>query len=227
MVRIRFPPADSPFSPAATFEGREPPLSARVWAAGLATGSARDAPGFPFRANRRQYLCRAIFRYPMPLMWSAIIPRRSQQSRVFSVLNACVDLIQIGLKQSRARSADRSAATCRGRGPPLPVPHPDITRAILDGHQPRDLPGSSWDHSRLSLKRDRRFADSPLEESGFEPSVPLGEKRSFRNASIRELHRAAYRGGRKRYRRGRPSGNRRSDHSHTATASELQVRPVG
>ena len=69
--------------------------------------------------------------------------------------------------------------------------------------------------------------DSPLEESGFEPSVPLGEKRSFRNASIRELHRAAYRGGRKRYRRGRPSGSRRSDHSNTATASELQVRPVG
>ena len=66
-----------------------------------------------------------------------------------------------------------------------------------------------------------------LEESGFEPSVPLGEKRSFRNASIRELHRAAYRGGRKRYWRGRPSGSRRSDHSNTATASELQVRPVG
>src|SRR5580700_2846446 len=122
MVRIRFPPADSPFSPAATFEGREPPLSARVWAAGLATGSARDAPGFPFRANRRQYLCRAIFRYPMPLMWSAIIPRRSQQSRVFSVLNACVDLIQIGLKQSRARSADRArqAADVSARGASLP-----------------------------------------------------------------------------------------------------------
>ena len=31
----------------------------------------------------------------------------------------------------------------------------------------------------------------------------------------------------KRYRRGRPSGSRRSDHSNTATASELQVRPVG
>ena len=31
-----------------------------------------------------------------------------------------------------------------------------------------------------------RFAvDLPLEESGFEPSVPLGEERSFRNASIR------------------------------------------
>ena len=43
--------------------------------------------------------------------------------------------------------------------------------------------------------RNRWFADSPLEESGFEPSVPLGEKRSFRNASIRELHRAAYQGG--------------------------------
>jgi hypothetical protein len=28
-------------------------------------------------------------------------------------------------------------------------------------------------------------------------------------------------------RRGRPSGSRRSDHSNTATASELQVRPVG
>src|SRR6202049_4194678 len=70
-----------------------------------------------------------------------------------------------------------------------------------------------------STKRKRRrclvrFAlDSPLEGSGFEPSVPLGEKRSFRNASIRELHRAAYEGGRKRYRRGRPSGSRRSDHS--------------
>ena len=34
--------------------------------------------------------------------------------------------------------------------------------------------------------------------TGVEPSVPLGEKRSFRNASIRELHRAAYWGGRKR-----------------------------
>ena len=53
------------------------------------------------------------------------------------------------------------------------------------------------------------------------------EKSGFRNASMRELHRAAYRGGRKRYRRGRPSGSRRPNHSNTATASELQVRPVG
>ncbi len=26
---------------------------------------SRDAPGFPLRANRRQYLCRAIFQYRM------------------------------------------------------------------------------------------------------------------------------------------------------------------
>jgi hypothetical protein len=94
-------------------------------------------------------------------------------------------------------------------------------------------PGLAPDFSRTCRLPPRhgqevRFAvDSPLEESGFEPSVPLGEERSFRNARIRELHHAAYRGGRKRYRRGRPSGSRRSDHSNTATASELQVRPVG
>ena len=90
------------------------------------------------------------------------------------------------------------------------------------------LEGDGFEPSVPVAKEPIRFAqDSALEESGFEPSVPLGEKRSFRNASIRELHRAAYRGGRKRYRRGRPSGSRRSDHSNTATASELQVRPVG
>ena len=50
-------------SPAAAFEGREPRFSAPVWAAGLATRVSRDAPGFPLRANRRQYLCRAIFQY--------------------------------------------------------------------------------------------------------------------------------------------------------------------
>jgi len=88
------------------------------------------------------------------------------------------------------------------------------------------VPGDFYINGELDIVV--KFAvDSLLEESGFEPSVPLGEKRSFRNASIRELHRAAYRGGRKRYRRGRPSGSRRSDHSNTATASELQVRPVG
>ena len=102
----------------------------------------------------------------------------------------------------------------------------------MGGGGPISVPSSS---ARITQGRGtdprpigNRFAtDSSLEESGFEPSVPLGEKRSFRNASIRELHRVAYRGGRKRYPRRRPSGSRRSDHSNTATASELQVRPVG
>ena len=59
-------------------------------------------------------------------------------------------------------------------------------------------PRSTPTHLRSArpLFRSPWFApDSLLEESGFEPSVPLGEKRSFRNASIRELHRAAYQGG--------------------------------
>jgi hypothetical protein len=66
-----------------------------------------------------------------------------------------------------------------------------------------------WPRAAVEGEEVRFAHDSLLEESGFEPSVPLGEKRSsFRNASIRELHRAAYRGGHKRYRRGRPSGSR-------------------
>src|SRR6266481_1221157 len=50
-------------SPASGFEGREPRLSARVCAAGLATGSAETRRAFHFAPNRRQYLCRAIFQY--------------------------------------------------------------------------------------------------------------------------------------------------------------------
>jgi hypothetical protein len=50
-------------SPVSAFEGREPRLSAPVCAAGLGDRVGRDAQGFPFRANRRQYLCRAIFQY--------------------------------------------------------------------------------------------------------------------------------------------------------------------
>jgi hypothetical protein len=58
-----------------------------------------------------------------------------------------------------------------------------------------------FDKRTLHLERSsppaivRVAADSPVEESGFEPSVPFGEKRSFRNAITRELHRAAYQGG--------------------------------
>jgi hypothetical protein len=50
-------------SPGAAFEGREPRLSARLCAAGLATGSAETRRVFQDRANRRQYLCRAMFQY--------------------------------------------------------------------------------------------------------------------------------------------------------------------
>ena len=50
-------------SPASAFEDREPRLSARVCAAGLATGSAETRRVFRYRANRRQYLCRTLFQY--------------------------------------------------------------------------------------------------------------------------------------------------------------------
>ena len=68
------------------------------------------------------------------------------------------------------------------------------------------------------IEEVRFAADSPLEESGFEPSVPLGEKRSFRNASIRELHRAAYQGGPQTISARTSVRQPRSDHSNTATA---------
>ena len=50
-------------SPASAVERREPRLSARVCAAGFATGSAETRRVFRYRANRRQYLCRARFQY--------------------------------------------------------------------------------------------------------------------------------------------------------------------
>src|SRR5580704_10721727 len=62
-VRIRLPPADSPSLSRSAFEEHEPGLSARLWSVGLAPGSAETRRVFRDRANRRQYLCRAIFRY--------------------------------------------------------------------------------------------------------------------------------------------------------------------
>src|SRR5271169_4808947 len=50
-------------SPESAFVGQEPRLSARVCAAGLASGSAETRRACRCRANRRQYLCRAIFQY--------------------------------------------------------------------------------------------------------------------------------------------------------------------
>src|SRR6516225_9562852 len=63
MVRIHLPPAESPSLSPCCVEGREPRLSARLYAAGLATGSAETRRVFQDRAYRRQYLCRAIFQY--------------------------------------------------------------------------------------------------------------------------------------------------------------------
>ena len=50
-------------SPGAAVEGREPRFSARLCAADLATGSAETRRALQDRANRRQYLCGAIFQY--------------------------------------------------------------------------------------------------------------------------------------------------------------------
>src|SRR5271169_4117739 len=50
-------------SPESAFVGQEPRLSTRVCAAGLASGSAETRRACRCRANRRHYLCRAIFQY--------------------------------------------------------------------------------------------------------------------------------------------------------------------
>jgi hypothetical protein len=62
-VRIHLPPADSLSLSRSRFRRSRTRLSARVWAAGLATGSAETRRVFRYRVNRRQYLCRAIFQY--------------------------------------------------------------------------------------------------------------------------------------------------------------------
>jgi len=62
-VRIHLPPPRVSPSPASTFVGRERRLSARVCVAGLATGSAETRRVYRYSANRRKYLCRAMFQY--------------------------------------------------------------------------------------------------------------------------------------------------------------------
>src|SRR6202011_201449 len=56
-VRIHLPPADSLSLSRSSFRRSRTRLSARVWAAGLATGSAETRRGFRYRVNRRPYLC--------------------------------------------------------------------------------------------------------------------------------------------------------------------------
>ena len=62
-VRIHSPPADSLSLSRSRFRRSRTRLSARVWAAGLATGSAETRRVFRYRVNQGQYLCGAIFQY--------------------------------------------------------------------------------------------------------------------------------------------------------------------
>jgi len=102
--RVRIPPPSQQrvsLSTASAFEGREPRLSARVCAAGLATRSAETRRAFQFRANLRQYLCRAIFQYRSAADVvgenATLIPTKSGLPR----FNVPADLrIRIGLRQS-------------------------------------------------------------------------------------------------------------------------------
>jgi len=122
MVRIHLPPAESPSLSRMAFEDREPRLSARVCAAGLATGSAETRRVFRYHANRRRYLCRAIFQYRSATDGVGENATPSQQSQAFSRLNVGRSLKPDRLKQSRARSADRArpAADVSDRGAFLP-----------------------------------------------------------------------------------------------------------
>jgi hypothetical protein len=107
-------------SPGAAFEGREPRLTARLCAAGLATGSAERRMMFEDSAYRRQYLCRAIFQYRSAADGvgenATPVPIKSGRS---PELDRSVDLCaRTGLNQSPARSADRArqAAGVSARG---------------------------------------------------------------------------------------------------------------
>ena len=110
-------------SPGAAVEGREPRLSARLCAAGLATGWAETRKVFQDGANRRQYLCRAIFQYrsaadgvgenatPVPI-------KLGRSPKLDRAVDRCA---RTGLNQSPARSADRArqAAGVSARGASL------------------------------------------------------------------------------------------------------------
>src|SRR5580692_3586238 len=69
-VRIQLSPADSLSLSRCRFRTLRTRLSAQVWAAGLATGSAETRQAFILRANRWQCLCRAHSSTAVPLMRS-------------------------------------------------------------------------------------------------------------------------------------------------------------
>ena len=110
-------------SPGAAFGGREPRLSARLCAAGLATGSAETCRVLQDRANRRQYLCRAIFQYRSAADGVGENAHAApNQVGAFAELDRAVDrCARTGLNQSPARSADRArqAAGVSARGASL------------------------------------------------------------------------------------------------------------
>ena len=109
-------------SPGAAFEGREPRLSARLCAAGLAIGSAETRRVLQDRANRRQYLCRAIFQYRSAADGGRECHPDPKKVGAFAELDRAVDrCARTELNQSPARSADRArqAAGVSDRGASL------------------------------------------------------------------------------------------------------------
>jgi hypothetical protein len=106
-VRIRLPPADSQSLSRSRFRRSRTPLFRAGLDSWLGDRVSRDAPGSPLRANRRQYLCRAIFQYrnadevvhenaaPIPTKLGLL---RGERARIF----------EFGSGLSRTRSADRA-----------------------------------------------------------------------------------------------------------------------
>jgi hypothetical protein len=73
--------------PQPLFEGREPRFSARVWAAGLATGSAETRQAFRCAPTGGNISVGPYSSTAVPMRWSTKMPRRSRQSWVFSAVN--------------------------------------------------------------------------------------------------------------------------------------------
>src|SRR5580700_3588303 len=88
-------------SPAAAFQGREPRFSARVWAAGLATGSAETRQALHCAPTGGNISVGPYSSTAVPLRWVAKMPRRSRQSWVYSALKVRGSL-KFGLGSSKA-----------------------------------------------------------------------------------------------------------------------------
>jgi hypothetical protein len=119
-VRIRLPPAASPSLSPSCFRGSRTPAFRAAVRGGLATGSAETRRVVQDRANRRQYLCRAIFQYRSAADGvganATPVPIKSGRSpNLDRALDLCA---RTALNQSPARSADRArqAADVSARG---------------------------------------------------------------------------------------------------------------